>query len=430
MAFLLSQRNGDDIFFVESVDCFYSWIDGKYVRPVKPDHLKKKIWWFLSTEFAEQGISENQVGDIYRQLRYACEVTMESVNDGYIAFDDCLLNVETFEPEPFGKEKYASFFLPYRYSDLKDAPAPHFHRFLETTLVREDEKCCDTELVDVMQELFGYCLLPTLDAAAAFFFVGEGANGKSVMANLLSTLAGSEYVSSLSIEALTTRQFYVAELVGKKLNICNEEESKFMKSDKFKALISGDPVSAERKFGGVFRFIPKAKYVFCSNLMPTFDGINFGLLRRIKVVPFFQTFTNGSKDRKLFEKLRGELPGVVWWALRGAKRLASQEFEFSRSSAMDAKLVEFENEISSALMFFREEFLPEPDGETVTMENDVLYKEYATWCEENGRKAMNSNNFFKELSKKYGGTTFIWKDGRSVRAREVRATHIRRTSIL
>jgi putative DNA primase/helicase len=199
-----------------------------------------------------------------------------------------------------------------------------------------------------------------------------------------------------NIEKLTTRPFYLPALIGKKLNISNEEESKFLKSDTFKALITGNDVSAERKYGDPFDFKPNIKFIFASNKIPTFSDLNYGITRRIKIIPFYNRFDreNPQTDIFILDKLKSELPAIVKWAIAGAKRLVENKYNLSYSKQSDIALEEFQGDISSAVAFFREKYYIN-DREFTG--NDDMYSEYRTWCEAVGKKPFSKSNFGRDL---------------------------------
>lgn len=56
-------------------------------------------------------------------------------------------------------------------------------------------------------------------------------------------------------------------------NVCDElDAGKSLGSDRFKALVTGDPVSAKIVYQRVFSFVPKALHIFATNQLPNFSG--------------------------------------------------------------------------------------------------------------------------------------------------------------
>lgn len=53
------------------------------------------------------------------------------------------------------------------------------------------------------------------------------------------------------------------------------------------------------------------------NHLPEIGGTDHGIWRRVKLIPFDVTIPEHEKDRKLNEKLRAELSGVLRWMVEG-----------------------------------------------------------------------------------------------------------------
>lgn len=399
--FLKSETNDKDLLFFRKLDTFYRWQGGWY-KSVGPDEMTLELYRFVWQRYTNDlNITMSYVRDLTEQLKVQIPQQIAELSKDYICFQDCLLDINTFTTLPHDRTKISVFYLPFKYTTVNDGSVPteNWQRFLSTSLVRkniQDQFETDPELVTLCQEMMGDFLLPHLFSHTAYFLVGNGANGKSVLLDIISEIMGDEFISSLNIEALTTDKFTAPHLIGKRINISNEEESKFIKSDKFKAIVTGDKINAQRKFGSPFDFKPDVKFVFASNKIPTFSEINYGIIRRIKILPFLQRFNedNPLTDPLIKKKLLGELPGIVNWALEGAKRLVAQGFKHSHSTQAKEALEEFEGDISSAVMFFRENYIV---NSTEFTSNEALYADYRLWCDSVGRKPLSKSNFGRDL---------------------------------
>ena len=85
----------------------------------------------------------------------------------------------------------------------------------------------------------------------------------------------------------------------------------------FKALVSGDRIKAERKYGQPFELENKAKLLFSANEIPETDDESYAYFRRWVIVPFNHTFEGENRDTNLLEKLitPEELSGLLYWTL-------------------------------------------------------------------------------------------------------------------
>ena len=393
--FLKQGTNAKDFLFVTETKNFYQYTNG-YYRSLTPEEIDELFYLFMLKEYSEYRLSMSFIHDLVLQLAIQIPNKIHQITDNYIAFDDTLLDLKTFTTRDFDRKLITSFYLPFRYADITTFPTPYWTQYLNSTFVIPDTEQTDGTLINFIQEMMGNILLPSLDSASAYFFVGSGANGKSILLDIIRQIIGDQYLASSSIETLTTDKFSVASLVGKKINICNEEESKFVKADKFKALVTGDPIDAQYKFGAHFTFRPRVKYLFASNEMPTFNSVNEGTLRRLKIIPFNAYF--GPQDKKTIPDLKyrlpEELPGIVAWAIEGAKRLSARNLQHTLPPQMENALDEFKDEASSAVAFFREKYIVTSNGFT---SNDDMYDLYKTWCIDNGKKQMSKAKFGKDL---------------------------------
>lgn len=400
--FLQDDRFLKNLLYAESVDMVYLYKDG-YYDPLPKITLERTVLEFLTDNYHEKNITMSTVRDVIDQIKLGIyRRQAKEIDTPYIAFTDKLYNEDTFAFEDFDREKIALHHLDMKTTDLTDKH-PLWDKFLNQVLVYHVGKP-DPELIALVQEMFGFYLLNHMKCHKVFFLVGSGANGKSVMLSMLIKIIGEKFMSAMSIQSLTTEHFATSDLVGKKLNCTNEEESKFMRSDRFKALISGDYVNAERKFGAKFTFRPTTKYIFASNRLPTFDGVNHGIRRRMCIIPFNRVFKDNEQDKELTDKLVGELPGIMDWAIKGAKKLTENNFVFTNAKLTRQSSIDFENETSSALMFFRDNYMVNEDKSSF-VENMQLYREYVTWAAENGKKPLSSQNFHSDLIHNIDGLT-------------------------
>jgi P4 family phage/plasmid primase-like protien len=417
-AFIRDARYARSLIFIREWNQFCIYENGHY-RQLSTDDFRRIFYAFMREQFADANITMALVSDITEQIKASIPRVYDEYDSSYIAFTDRLYNLYTYEFEEFDESKVTIHTINSSSADL-DKPTPIFQSFLNTTLV-DDRRQTDHDLVMAIQEMMGFYMLNDLKAHAVFFLVGRGANGKSVLMNIIRNMIGKDYISALSLQALTTNNFAISGLIGKKVNLCAEEESKYLRSDRFKALISGDPTTAERKHETAFTFSPKTKYMFATNAMPSFDGINYGIRRRMKIIPFKRIFKPDEQDRSLTEKLLTEIPGIVKFALDGAKRLITNNYSFTAVKSIEEALVEFENITSSALMFFREKYVVSQNPSAFISLSDI-YAEYLTWCTTNSKRPMSSHNFHRDIGDNIfeGEKTIIrYRGGITARGRNI-----------
>lgn len=291
--FCQSEEFKDNLLYIKNFSrfCLYQ-ADTHYYKLFSYEDMEQAVYNFLKRN-ADKNITLSICRDIVLQIKFECYKRVNNFQSTYISLTDKLLNTKTNEFEDFDPQKYSFISVPVsseEFSNYQGEISPLFQTFLNQVLIKKDGTP-DFELHNLMQETFGYCLLPGTEAEASFFFVGDGANGKSKLLDILRAMVGAENCGSSSIESLTRSQFATSSLVGKRLNVCTEESSEFVKQDKFKALISGEYVDIERKFADGFSEVLPVKYIFATNEMPSFSGFNTAFFRRIKMIYFLRTFS-------------------------------------------------------------------------------------------------------------------------------------------
>ena len=122
-----------------------------------------------------------------------------------------------------------------------------------------------------------------LKVPKAFVLHGpRGQNGKSEFIKLVRGVLPPDAHCAIAPSEMGKEQF-LADLAGKVANLTSElSSSRSIASDKMKAVISGDVVSAKRVYHPVFHFKPEALHLFAANILPTFhDGVDEGIRRRL-----------------------------------------------------------------------------------------------------------------------------------------------------
>lgn len=259
----------------------------------------------------------------------------------------------------------------------------------------------DVEMRHLLAQIFGYCLTPDNSQQKGFILTGEGANGKSVITDVLEALAGRENCSALHLSDFRER-FRLAELQNRLINFTTEVEARGLVNDaRLKGVITGDPITAERKQQDPFVFRPFVKLVIsCNSLPPTADKTH-GYFRRWIILPFTETFSEkrGNLDRGRAQRvIKDELPGVLNWAIGGYKSLMDAG-AFAEPAASKDALEQYRSD-SDPIITFTEECLRKVSGMTTPLKE--IYPKYVTWTKESGLEPLGRNNFRKGLERATG----------------------------
>lgn len=182
----------------------------------------------------------------------------------------------------------------------------------------------DAELIDWLHRWCGYLLTGSTSEQIFLFFFGLGANGKSVFAELVRHIMG-DYGRSVASETLTETKRQaggaspdLADLIGCRLAMSSEtEDGSALAESLVKSLTSGDTITARQLYAPPVQFQPAFKLLMLGNHRPVIRGNDFGIWRRVRLVPFNKTFTEQERDPKLLDTLKTESPHILAWMVAG-----------------------------------------------------------------------------------------------------------------
>lgn len=273
------------------------------------------------------------------------------------------------------------------------ATATYFDKFLMRALPWADVR-------ERVQEYIGYTLLPDTRFQRAQLWLGDGANGKGVLANIVQELHGA--VAAVRLDDLAG--FKLAGLIGASLVYCDEVPKGRIDEQVIKSLIAGEKVQIERKYENPISMRIQGKWLVLGNHIPIITDHSTGFWRRWDIVPFGSTVPEGERDPLLVEKIvRHELPAVLNWALDGLQRLLGRNgFNTTLPSPMQMMLSNAKQEANSILAWIQEvELAAVPGGET-PMRKTLLYIGYREWCSANGMQAFSSIKWMQQIERTFG----------------------------
>jgi putative DNA primase/helicase len=314
----------------------------------------------------------------------------ENPNPNILNLKNGLLDMETYTLTPHTPDYLSTVQVPIDFDE--NARCPLWFKFLNEIMDGDQEQ------ISLLQQIAGYCLTNETKYQKGFIFLGhQGGNGKGVFTRTISKIIGRENVSNLKLTTLT-KQFGLASIINKRLNVVDEISGNYFESDVIKGLISGDPLEAEVKFKAeTINFIPITKILFTINELPKINDTSEALYRRIIIVMFDKVF-QAAPDNDLDEKLEAEKAGILNWMIDGLKKLRE-----------NGKFVVYEKNLK-AIHGFKEKNSPlvefvttfyEPvganDKNKYKTEMREIYNAYKNFCIDNGYKSKSMSNFSHEL---------------------------------
>lgn len=249
--------------------------------------------------------------------------------DHEIAFANGVLDVELGELRPHRAEDYLENVIPWPWDAAAKAP------LWQATLDRwfppdPDMDGADRAEVAALQEYFGYVLLPHSKFKKALVCFGASDTGKSIVAHMLRAMVGSRFCCTLGVDRMDDPTL-CAVLVGKRLNTVTEiSEGALVSDGGFKTLISTEEaILINEKYKPAYEYVPHAKHVFVTNNLPRINDRTKAVFNRLLIVIFRIVFEEREQDPDLPEKLLREMPGVLAWAVEGARRLIRNRGKFT-----------------------------------------------------------------------------------------------------
>jgi len=286
----------------------------------------------------------------------------------------------------FRSEDFLTYQLPFEYDP--DAEFPRWQAFL-------NEVIPDKLRQVVLAQYLGYVFARHLKLEKTLILYGSGANGKSVVFDVVRALLGEENVSEVSLEAISTSEYFRSMLANKLLNYSSEISNR-IQTDSFKKLTSGEPIHARLPYGQPMLLRDYARLAFNANDLPVDVEHSEAFFRRFLIIPFDITIPAHKRDPLLAKKIiENELSGVFNWVLTGLKSLLESN-SFASCEASDRLLESFRLESDSVAIFLEEEGYRKSLDNQIRLKN--LYRDYREYCLENGYRPLSQKKMTKRLS--------------------------------
>lgn len=316
---------------------------------------------------------------------------------GVLQFNNCIVDFsgEEVVVSPPSAKHFCNFRLPYNYDE--NAKCQKFMDFLRDIFEKDQER------IDLVQEIMGACLFYEKCMQNLVVFLGNGANGKSVLASTIKHMLGDNNVSAISLDRLSGDRFSKQNLDKKLLNISSETKSgKIYSTADLKTLTGGDSTEVEKKFKDAYTTEIYCKYILLANEMIQTEDHSDGFYRRLIIIPFNRHYCDAVpgeepdenklyKDPFLEGNLMLELPGIFNFALDGLLRLWANDFQFTFSSACDKAKKKYMNEHNVVKYFMSECIDIVGVGNKQKIQSPMIYPAFVKFCRENG--------FYQKLTK-------------------------------
>ena len=276
----------------------------------------------------------------------------------------------------------------------------------------------DSALIEYMQRLVGYSLTGDISEQSMYFLVGGGSNGKSTFVNTIKKLMGDYGLQTNSDTFIKKKSDGanndIARLASSRfVSAVESEEGEKLQESLVKTITGGEQILARFLRQEFFEFLPEFKVFFTTNHKPIIGGVDDGIWRRVKIIPFTLNLKPHERDKKLEEKLSLEMSGILNWAIEGC-------LKWQKSGLKEPKVVmdatgNYKEDMDILGPFLSENcYTNEPNNEAIQIEAKELYSVYNSWCFKAGERTVGNRTFYRMLetkgfgkSKGAGNKTFL-----------------------
>lgn len=296
---------------------------------------------------------------------------------------DLIFSGQRWILQSHSRENFRTTQIPHPY--IQDAKCPRFLKFLDEVFVGDMDGFLKKQL---LLEFIGYTLTNTTKFEKFMILIGSGANGKSVLLEIVAALVGTKNVSAVQ-PAEFSDKFKRAHMHRKLANLVTEVAQGGTIADaELKAITSGEFITADHKNQPPFNFKPYCTCWFGTNHMPRTKDFSDALYRRAIVVTFNRKFEGQAADVNLKKTLLSELPGIMRVALDAYAAVLMCGTFTEPPSSIQAKET-WRKEEDHVSQFIDEccEFVP-----SAKEASKALYSAYRNWAEEQGMRHIIDQN--------------------------------------
>lgn len=273
------------------------------------------------------------------------------------------------------------------------AAYPRWRRFLSEVFAD------DAELISFIQRAVGYSLTGDCREQKLFLCYGAGANGKSVFLETLALLMGdyaaNAAFSTFDADKRSDATNDLAALKGRRfVTVIESDEDRRLAEARIKAVTGQDRITCRFLYGQLFTYTPAFKLWMAMNHKPIIRDAGQGMWRRIRLIPFTQTF-EGREDKHLAQTLRAELPGILNWAIEGLR--AWKVSGLGTATVVEDATAQYRKESDLLGQWFEDSALSDPRE---TLPASDAYDSFRNWCKSYGFREPTQTSFGRSMEER------------------------------
>jgi putative DNA primase/helicase len=252
------------------------------------------------------------------------------------------------------------------------------------------------ELATHILMILAYCLTGLSTEQKVYIFYGLGANGKSVLLELIRETIGNELVVHADSKTLVKNgrsiREDIARFEGARLATCSEiGVQDTLDEPLIKGLSGGDQVVSRKLYQNSHEFLNSAKIIIATNILPNIEATDHGIERRLEVIPFTQTFTGDKMDKGMMTKLLKEKEGILALLVQHAKNY----FDEGEIRPPEKVVAATDNYIKTgnSVKCFLKECAEETSDRCTELTLQDMHQAYVEYCPQNGHKTSSLHDF-------------------------------------
>ena len=278
-----------------------------------------------------------------------------------------------------------------------------FHDFVSDIMGK------DAALTEYLLRVLGYSMLGTNKEQKFWMWVGQGQNGKGVLARTVAH-ALKDYAATPPDTLYMKTKYGAAssdkprpellKLQGSRFTYMSEPQGGQFNEEMLKAHTGNDFIEARTLYSKTAKtFQPTHKIMFLTNNPPRTDDVGPSMQRRVRIIWFEQDYRDPARDDKELEDRLKEPEN-----LQGALRLmAAAAYDYLNMGLPEPKQVTdwsaayiAENDPMAA--FVNEQCVEDPNEEVRAMD---VWKAFDNWCDRNGYEKMSMTGFGMAFNRRY-----------------------------
>ena len=284
-----------------------------------------------------------------------------------------------------------------------DRPTPMFDRFMEETFPFDCWGKSQEQVIDFVLGMLSLSITGEQLVQQFFFLWGSGANGKSVLLDIMRDLLG-DYGITMKTSALMSgnhsgKDYEIARLDGVRMAVASELGRTDRWDEPLIKSITGDSTIPIRQiYGSPKETINQATLIIAGNHKPRFNGTDGGMVRRMVLIPFKAVVPKEARDPDLRSKIVNAEGGAILHKL--IERLVRVRTEgLHQPEVIQAATDDYVSQNDDFQAFF-DDHCERLEGSWVST-ND-LYRIFRIWKENRGERPIAQSQWAPEFMDKFG----------------------------